>query len=202
MWSHYAESHKGVVIEYTDYTDDQLRSEDLKGVINPFNEGFEELPIVRNALPVQYLSTEQLNHKLDQLPQNLDELNKSLQDYNTGPLTDEKYRSGFIVQGMAALFLKHRDWSYEEEYRIVTAEGNKSIAVPGTVTTIFLGMRTSEEQCQQVYRIGIEIGARVLKMERVNKKYALAPRELTDNEKKRGKLDFSRPIHRHISPKT
>jgi predicted RNA-binding protein with RPS1 domain len=59
-------------------------------------------------------------------------------------------------------------------------------------------MNTSEMQCQHVFRIGTEIGAKVLKMERVARKYELAPRELTETEKKRPKVDFSRPINNSL----
>ncbi len=198
MWSHYAESHRGVCIEYTDYTDEQLKELPLKSSINPYEEEHGELPIIRNATPINYLSTEDLNSQLEQLPQSLEDFNRELQKYNTGPITREKYENGFIVQGMKALFMKHKDWNYEKEYRIVIQEGNKPISAPGIVTTIFLGMNTTEIQCQQIYRIGTEIGARVLKMERVERKYELRPRELTTTEMNRPKLDFSRPINNSL----
>ncbi|QDT01257.1 DUF2971 domain-containing protein [Adhaeretor mobilis] len=198
MWSHYADSHKGVCIEYTDYTDDQLSELPLKSNINPYDEEYDELPIIRNASPIEYLSTAGLNDQLKQLPQSLDEFNSELKKYNTGPPTQEKYENGFVIRGMKALFMKHEDWSYEKEYRIVTQEGNKPISAPGVVTTIFLGMNTSEIQCQHIYRIGTEIGTKVLKMERVASAYELRPRELTKTEMKRPKLDFSRPINNFL----
>lgn len=198
MWSHYADSHKGVCIEYTDYTDEQLSELPLKSSINPYEEEHAELPIIRNATPMTYLSTEDLNNQLERLPQSLEDFNRELQEYGSGPLTPEKYANGFVVRGMRALFMKHKDWSYENEHRIVTQEGNKPISAPGIVTTIFLGMNTTETQCQHIYRIGTEIGARVLKMERVARKYELRPRELTTTEMKRSKLDFSRPVNNSL----
>ncbi|MCA9229105.1 MAG: DUF2971 domain-containing protein [Planctomycetales bacterium] len=198
MWSHYADSHKGVCIEYTDYTDEQLSQQPLKSNINPHDDGHNEIPIIRNATEIKYLSTQELNDQLEQLPQSLDDFNKELKEYNTGPHTKEKYRNGFVIRGMKALFMKHRDWSYEKEHRIVTLEGNRPISAPGIVTTIFLGMNTSEMQCQQIFRIGTEIGAKVLKMERVARKYELTPRKLTETEKKRPKLDFSRSINHSL----
>jgi hypothetical protein len=198
MWSHYADSHTGVCIEYTDYSDEQLNEPPIKSNINPYNEEVDNLPIIRNATPIEYLSTEELNDQLSRLPQSLDDINRELDIYNTGPFTQEKYKDGFLVRGMKALFMKHRDWSYEKEYRIVTNEGDKPIAAPGIVTTIFLGMNTSEMQCQHVFRIGTAIGANVLKMERIARKYELGPRELTEAEQKRPKLEFSRPINNHL----
>ena len=198
MWSHYADSHRGVCIEYTDYRDEQLQQDALQSSINPFKEEVDTLPIVRNALPVRYLDTAELNNEIALLPQSLDEFNTVLTDYNTGPLTDEKYRNGFIVRSMRSLFLKHRDWAYEKEYRIVTNEGAKAIAAPGIVTTIFLGMNCTSSQCQQIFRVGAAIGAKVAKMERIPGKYQIAPRDLSGEEKSRGKLDFSRPINRYL----
>lgn len=125
----------------------------------------------------------------------MDDFNRELRNYDASL---EEYGNGFVIRGMNALFLKHSDWSYELEYRIVTSEGNKAIPAPGIVTTIFLGMNATEAQCQSVFRIGTEIEAKVLKMERAARKYELTPRELTETEKKRPKLDYSRPINNHL----
>jgi hypothetical protein len=198
MWSHYADSHRGICIAYTDYTDQQLQDGDLQSQINPYKDEIDDLPIIRNALPVRYLDTNKLDDELASLPQSLDEFNATLKDYNTGPLTDEKFRNGFLIRSMKSLFRKHRDWEYEKEYRIVTYEGAKAIAAPGVVTTIFLGMNSTTSQCQQIFRVGTAIGAKVLKMERVPRKYQIVPRDLTEEEKSRGKLDFSRPINRYL----
>jgi len=198
MWSHYADSHKGVCIEYTDYSDEQLSELPFKSSINPYDEELDDLPIIRNAAPVKYLSTGELNDQLTQLPQSLEDFNRELVNYNAGPFTQDKYRDVFLIKGIKALFMKHRDWSYEKEYRIVTHEGDIPIVAPGVVTTIFLGMNTSEMQCQDVFRIGTAIEAKVLKMERVPRKYELAVRELTETEKKRPHLEFSRPVYNHL----
>ena len=98
MWSHYADSHKGVCIEYTDYRDDHLNEVPLKSSINPYHEGLDELPIIRNATPIEYFSTEELNDQLAQLPQTLDDLNRELMNYNAGPLTREKYKDSFLIK--------------------------------------------------------------------------------------------------------
>ncbi len=198
MWSHYAESHRGLCIEYTDYTDDQLKTRPLSSEINAFNEEMDELPIIRNASPVKYLTTSELSDWLHDLPQSIEDFNAELRAYNDGPMTPEKYKQGFLIRGMSALFAKHEDWSYEKEYRIVIHEGNKPAPAPGAVTTLFLGMNTTDTQCQNVYRIGKLIGAKVLKMERVPREYRLAPRELTDREKMHPRPDSSRAINGHL----
>lgn len=198
MWSHYADSHRGICIEYTDYSDDQLTEGPLSSEINPFNEELDELPIIRNASPVIYLTTRGVSKWLHRLPQSLEDFIEELRVYNDGPFTEEKYRQGFLIRGMSALFIKHRDWGYEKEYRIIINEGDKPLPAPGAVTTLLLGMNTTNEQCRNVYRIGNLIGAKVFKMERVPYEYRLAPRELTDDEKVPTRPASTRAINGHL----
>ena len=47
--------------EYTDYTDEQLSELPLKFNINPYDEGHDELPIIRNATEIKYLATQELS---------------------------------------------------------------------------------------------------------------------------------------------
>lgn len=198
MWSHYADSHRGLCIEYTDYTDEQLTTPPFSSEINAFNAELDELPIIRNASPVKYLTTDEIGKWLHDLPQSFEDFNAALRSYNDGPMTPEKYSQGFVVREMQALFLKHQDWSYEKEYRIVVNEGNKPVYAPGVVTTLLLGMKTTDTQCQSVYRIGKSIGANVLKMERVPREYRLIPRELTESEMVHPNPDSSRAINGHL----
>jgi hypothetical protein len=118
------------------------------------------------------LTTEEMNARLSEFPQSVDEINERIRTHNTGE------RPGFVEECFETLYIKHRDWSYEKEYRLDCSEGDRAIYCPGLVTALYLGMYASPQHCAMAARIAESLNARVFKMEQVAKSYEVRPRVL------------------------
>lgn len=77
MWAHYSDSHKGFCVEYTDFTDYEIKQLKNKGVF-PKDAPDNKLSIIRNANPVLYKSTEEINNYVKNIPLDEEGFFKSL----------------------------------------------------------------------------------------------------------------------------
>lgn len=134
MWSHYCDTHRGFCIEFTDYTDEEISLLKLRGIF-PKDAPNTKLTIIRNAKPVQYKSTEEINAYVKNFPGTEDEFLNYFADYK------EKGKEKELVNLIHnSSFIKHSDWSYEEEYRIINIVRN-IIHPPGKITGVYFGLR-------------------------------------------------------------
>lgn len=136
MWSHYASSHKGFCVEFTDYSDDEL-FELKKRKIFPINSENSDLAIIRNTKPVKYMTTEEIEEFISDIP--IDN-NQFLDYYRTLTEADKNMLCNKIDD---SLIIKHKDWEYENEYRIINPRDNM-VCFPGKITAIYLGMAMSQ----------------------------------------------------------
>lgn len=101
MWSHYADSHRGICIEY-----------DVRRIVK------DPYQIIRHLFPVIYCKQRIIRRDIDSLVKNHSDLNKAIEECyfyeNEEPLDD-----------LIPLFLIKGDmWQYENEWRIVYTRKN------------------------------------------------------------------------------
>lgn len=129
MWSHYSSHHSGYVIEY-DIQQDTQKKVDYKN-IKPF-----------------YYSTKKIKEAVLQSTPNISEseIEARMKEIL---LTDNSYMENL----MEAIFTKHSDWKYEEEYRFidVNREGNSAKYIDKDigakqVNSIILGYKFNHEK--------------------------------------------------------
>ncbi|MCH8945117.1 MAG: DUF2971 domain-containing protein [Proteobacteria bacterium] len=155
MWSHYAGCHSGLCIEYTDYTDEQLNREPIQSRLKSYVKPVPTSPLtIRNARPIEYLTTEEMNERLSKFPQSLGEVNERIRMHNTGE------RTNIMEELLEAIYIKHHDWSYEREYRLDWMEGARAIYSPGHVTALYLGMYATPQHCAIAVRIAESLNDR------------------------------------------
>lgn len=142
MWSHYADSHRGFCIEFTDFTDEELDRLKYQGIF-PKDAPNEKLTIIRNAKPVEYKSTKEIEEYTKQIPLEENGFRKYYEEMESDDrkkeLIDKIHHSSFI---------KHMDWSYEKEYRIINIVKN-IVHPPGNVTAVYFGLKmsSSDKRC-------------------------------------------------------
>lgn len=101
MWSHYADSHKGICIEYN-----------LKRIVNDPHQ------IILHLFPVIYCKERIINRDIDSLVKNLSDLNKAIEERYI-------YENEESLDNLIPLFLIKGDvWQYENEWRIVYTRKN------------------------------------------------------------------------------
>jgi hypothetical protein len=144
MWSHYANSHKGFCVEYTDYSDEEIQYLKTKRLFP--NQKNSKLTIIRNAKPVKYKTTQEINAIIKDIPQN-DKHFLSL--YNS---LDKEKQKQLVEKIQTTSFIKHIDWSYEKEYRIINTSKN-TISFPGKLTAIYFGMNMSGAHKRMIGKI-------------------------------------------------
>lgn len=136
MWSHYCDSHKGFCVEFTDFSDQEIFKLKEKGIF-PKDAPNHKLATIRNAKPVQYKSTDEINEYVKSMPVTEVDFLKLFKSYKNEnkvqELVDLIHKSSFI---------KHKDWSYEEEYRIINISKN-TIHPPGKITGVYFGLKMS-----------------------------------------------------------
>ncbi|MCU8137862.1 DUF2971 domain-containing protein, partial [Vibrio vulnificus] len=137
MWSHYADSHKGICIEYTPFSDEEIASLKEQGIFG--GSPNDRLCIVQNARKVEYKSVEAINDYLDLLP-NTDQEFMELHAQKQVAGQAEEYYSMISK----ALTIKHESWAYENEYRIIH-DGNNRNTHPGKITKIYIGAKASSQ---------------------------------------------------------
>ncbi len=142
MWSHYCDSHRGFCIEFTDYTDQELIELKQKGIF-PKEVSNDKLTTIRNAKPVQYKSTEEINSYAKNFPVDKDTFRKCFIEHKKRG--KEKQLIELIHNSS---FIKHLDWSYEEEFRIINISKN-IVHPPGKITGVYFGikMSTLDKRC-------------------------------------------------------
>src|SRR5690554_2465483 len=115
MWSHYANSHKGICIEY-DLSEDVKDVESLKSLLIPVKYSNERVTIDYTLMD-----------KIDL---------KNIEDKGKNDLLK------FFISG---LYTKHDVWKYEDEWRSIVAikEGNRNIQI-GKISSLYLGNKMEE----------------------------------------------------------
>nr|WP_279162618.1 DUF2971 domain-containing protein [Plesiomonas shigelloides] len=136
MWSHYANSHKGFCVEFTDYSDNELLELKQRKIF-PIDSENSRLAIIRNAKPVKYMTTEEIEEFISDMPTD----DNQFLDHYRG-LTEED-KNIFCDKIDSSLFIKHKDWEYESEYRIINNHYN-TMCFPGKITAVYFGMAMSQ----------------------------------------------------------
>lgn len=132
MWAHYADGHRGFCVEFTDYADDEL---DAFKIRHNFDKSVspDKLPTVRNAKPVQYKSSKEIEALIKDIPTD----DTALQAYfDSLPVPKQKELTARI---QSTSYIKHIDWKYEKEYRIINTKSSIN-CFPGKLTGIYFGM--------------------------------------------------------------
>lgn len=173
MWSHYANSHTGICIEYTPFTTveiEYLRRQKVFG-----NSPVDRLLITQNARRVKYKSKKEIDEYLDSLPES---------DLEYMKLHEQSVSDGtadlFYSKISEALTIKHESWSYENEYRIIH-DGNNRNFHPGKTTKIFLGAKMSPQD-KRTISILIDKNIEIVCMDFSSNKYELIQRPLNPEQ--------------------
>ena len=136
MWSHYCDSHRGFCVEFTDYSDEEIIGLKERGIF-PKDAANNNLTTVRCAKPVQYKSTDEINQHVNSFPVDEDNFRRYFEDHKQRG--KEKELVSLIHNSS---FIKHTDWAYEEEYRIINITKN-IVHPPGRVTAVYFGIKMS-----------------------------------------------------------
>lgn len=145
MWSHYAENHTGICIEY-----------DLKK-LEP-----EPFDLVSHLFPILYEEHRNIHRNLSALIESHKELKKAIED-------GFEYAGGENLDDILPLFItKGSNWSYEKEWRILFSKKqmydiNENSLYDGNlcfkcVTGVYLGYRIHPEVKRNVKEICKRIG--------------------------------------------
>lgn len=128
MWSHYADSHKGVVLGFDFNKDNQI-----------FNK----------ITPVKYDKNLELTKRFfDKLFKELiDESFKNIDD-NFSKEIENKFALKFINHLFQYFFIKSYDWFYEEEFRLVLEDYQDDFLQfsPNSLSRIIFGIKTLKEE--------------------------------------------------------
>lgn len=135
MWSHYAGGHTGFCIEFTDCKDEELDAYKAKYGL-PSDAPNDKLPTVRNAHPVQYKSSKELEDYIGDVPAADSDFDAYYQKLN------EAEKRALCEKIQLTTFMKLEDWKYEKEYRIVNTKSNIG-CFPGNLTGIYYGIKMS-----------------------------------------------------------
>ncbi|PNQ72569.1 hypothetical protein C1T31_10460 [Hanstruepera neustonica] len=171
MWAHYTQSHKGFCIEFSDHTDEELVKLKSKGIFP--NESNDKLSIVRNAREVEYKSTEEIEEYIADIPSTNDEFLKLYHNL------DVEKQAALIKKIQKTSFIKHKDWSYEKEYRIINTSRNL-IRFPGNISGVFFGMNMSSIEKRMIGMIlspDLKNRIKFYQMYRPHNKYSLKYRD-------------------------
>jgi hypothetical protein len=97
----------------------------------------EKLAIIRNAKPVQYKSTEEIEEFVKNIPLKETDF---MEYYNSLKTIEEK--NNLISKIQHTSFIKHLDWKYEKELRIINIKKNINYP-PGKISAIYFGVKMS-----------------------------------------------------------
>ncbi|MDE5423584.1 DUF2971 domain-containing protein [Ancylomarina sp. DW003] len=136
LWAHYANSHYGYCVEYTDYTDQELELLKKKGVF-PMETPNEKLAILRNAVDVEYWNNQQIEEYISSFPS--DDI-KLIEQWKASKA--EGKEEEFLNHMNKSNWIKHELWKYEKEKRIIVEKQNMNYP-PGNITAIYFGMLMS-----------------------------------------------------------
>jgi hypothetical protein len=176
MWAHYADSHKGLCIEFDEFSDSEIASEPLRSHLNPSNAPTDRLTIIQNAHPIEYLTDDEIAQKMIGYPaENLEMLAAYKAAESTGKGDD------FTKALSDTVYIKHKDWAYEQEYRLAIEKGDQGVALPGKITALYLGMKAGPQQCRIVANIRAKMtpAPDLFKMQKVPGTVSLEARGLT-----------------------
>jgi len=169
MWSHYADSHKGICIEYTPFNEEEIASLKEQKVFG--DSPNDKLCIVQNSRKVEYKSTEKINEYLDSLP-NTDQEFMALHKQKIADVQTEEYYSTISK----ALTIKHESWAYENEYRIIH-DGENRNTHPGKIKKIYIGAKASSQDKRTLAML-VDECIDLVCMDFSKTKYALTERAL------------------------
>ncbi len=113
MWSHYADDHKGICIEFERSPGSILGSDIIRKV-----EYKPSAPIFT------YAQFKEMDPK---------------------------------VSARSVILTKFEHWKYEEEWRIIVEEGNEEAPLPGRITKIFFGLKSTKEDREVIYNLTKDI---------------------------------------------
>lgn len=135
MWSHYANSHKGICIEY-----------DLS-LLN-------DTDILRHLYPVVY-------NKKRYLHWSIEDIIKKLRDNNS--IKGNYSKQASLDWSLPLFVTKGNDWKYEKEWRIIyTKEEQQEQNIPfDCITGVYLGMRISPDAKEDILEIAENINENV-----------------------------------------
>ncbi|MBI9065031.1 MAG: DUF2971 domain-containing protein [Marinilabiliaceae bacterium] len=136
LWAHYANSHYGYCIEYTDYTNEEIETLKAKDIF-PKDSPNEKLAIIRNAVDVEYMNNQQIDNYISSLPKDNKELIQQWRESKENGKEDE-----YLTYMRKSNWIKHELWGYENEKRIIAEEKNMNFP-PGKITGIYFGMLMS-----------------------------------------------------------
>ena len=133
MWAHYADSHKGFCIEYSEYSEEDILNNKRIGIYNDWT------PTLDKAKPVDYWTSDRIENYVKDIPNN----EKEFRNFFNGLSQENKQKIQDKIHHVS--FIKHEDWKYEQEYRIVgTHENNNIFRAPGKITAAYFGMEMTD----------------------------------------------------------
>jgi hypothetical protein len=174
MWSHYADSHKGICVEYTGYTDNEI---DELLTERPEEISQDMLCIVNNAKKVVYKSKEGIDSYLASLPTTEQEM------YSVLAQAPKRISDDVLGRVVDGLLIKHKSWSYEEEYRIIATKNknsNNKVHPPGKITKIYFGANMSALDKRTIATLLDEI-CELISMDFASNQYGLQERPFDPN---------------------
>jgi hypothetical protein len=133
MWSHYSDCHKGFCIEYSEYSDEELKKKKSKGIY-PSDASIDRFATIRNAKKVVYKNSNEIEEYISEIPH---DKNEFLSYYHS--LKTEVEQKKIVDKIQSTTFIKHEDWSYEEEWRIINTQQHM-MHPPGKITAVYFGM--------------------------------------------------------------
>lgn len=180
MWSHYADSHRGICLEFEQFDKPDDSPDPLENI---FHGVEEELHLVRadiqNAMEVKYRTTEELQEIAKSFSLNpeqiLAELHRTSVPIETNSTSVSLEKDSLFQKFGESFITKHQDWAYEQEWRILIPKGNRSLAWPGRLSAVYLGLRISNRDAnlvnEMVKLLGVEVSLH--QMERSSAGYGL-----------------------------
>ncbi len=131
MWAHYADAHKGFCTEYTEFTEEELDTLKRQGLFPP--DAPKHKIGVCAAKPVEYLTTEQINDYIKDIPLDPEEIREVFHS------SDEELKSYLQKKIHHSSFIKHVNWEYEQEFRIINTSKHMNLP-PGRISAAYFGM--------------------------------------------------------------
>jgi len=131
MWGHYADSHKGFCVEFSPFTDAEIEGLKDVGIFPKVDNSL--LTLIQYAKKVEYKTQAELNEFVKDIPLE----DPAYSEYNNRQIALGNEDIGGKL--FDSLLMKHIDWKYEEEYRLI-ARTKHLVFLPGKITGIYFGM--------------------------------------------------------------
>lgn len=143
MWAHYANNHKGFCVSYN-----------VK----------DNLVLNSNLFPIQY--TDQRLDISSEMKKQALKISKSVDETDQrGDLVTMLEDKTLIYLSQLLYNLKHTSWSYEKEYRCITASNSEGMPfIDAKPKAIYIGRNCSDKNAHCLFDIADEHGAKIYKM--------------------------------------